>query len=99
MIGEDRTEPLDQVASQVWVRVDRRRRYACRTSEGDAVQAPALERPIDDGMATETLVAQGMVSKFCDSIRLFRHTEILKRQGIKPDRSTLSGWLDARARG
>lgn len=93
VIGEDRTEQLDHVPSQLRVRVVRRPRYACRACEGGVVQAPAPERPIDGGMATEALVAQVVVSKFCDSIPLYRQTEILKRQGITLDRSTLSSWV------
>jgi transposase len=44
-----------------------RPRYGCRACEGTVVQAPAPERPIDGGMATEALVAHIVVSKFCDS--------------------------------
>ena len=66
VIGEDRTEQLDHVPSQLRVRVVRRPRYACRACEGGVVQAPAPERPIDGGMATEALVAQVVVSKFCE---------------------------------
>jgi hypothetical protein len=57
------------------------------------VQAPAPERPIDGGMATEALVAHIVVSKFCDSLPLYRQAQMLKRQGITLDRSTLSSWV------
>ena len=53
MIGELRTEQLDIVPAQLRVRVTRRPRYACRACEGAVVVAPAPERPIDGGMATE----------------------------------------------
>ena len=65
-IGELRSEQLDIVPAQLRVRVTRRPRYACRTCEGAVVVAPAPERPIDGGMATEALVAHVLVSKFCD---------------------------------
>lgn len=55
-IGELRTEQLDIVPAQLRVRVTRRPRYACRTCEGAVLVAPAPERPIDGGMATEALV-------------------------------------------
>jgi hypothetical protein len=48
--------------------VVRRPHCACRACEGGVVQAPAPERPIDGGMATEALIARVVVSKFCDSI-------------------------------
>ena len=46
------------------------------------MQAPAPERPIDGGMATEALLAHVVVSKFCDFLPLYRQSEMLKRQGI-----------------
>jgi transposase len=48
---------LDYVPAQVRVRVIRRPRYGCRACEEAVVQAPAPERPIDGGMATEALLA------------------------------------------
>jgi transposase len=92
-IGEDRTEQLDIVPSQLRVKVLCRPRYACRACEGAVVQASAPERPIDGGMATEALVTHVVVSKFCDSLPLYRQAQMLKRQGIALDRSTLSAWV------
>jgi len=54
-IAEDRAEMLDYVPAQLRVQVIRRPRYGCRACEGVVVQAPAPERPIDGGMATEAL--------------------------------------------
>ena len=72
LIGEDRAEQLDIVPAQLRVRVTRRPRYGCRACEGAVVQAPAPDRPIDGGMATEALVAHIVVSKFCDHLPLYR---------------------------
>ena len=93
LIGEDRSEQLDIVPAQLRVKVVCRPRYACRGCESAVVQAPAPERPIDGGMATEALVAHIVVSKFCDSLPLYRQARMLKRQGIALDRSTLSAWV------
>jgi transposase len=92
-IGELRTEQLDIVPAQLRVRVTRRPRYACRACEGAVVVAPAPERPIDGGMATEALIAHVVVSKFCDSLPLYRQAQMLARQGVMLDRSTLSNWV------
>jgi len=92
-IGELRSEQLDIVPAQLRVRVTRRPRYACRHCQAAIVVAPAPERPIDGGMATEALVVHVMVSKFCDSLPLYRQSKILGRQGIDLDRSTLSNWV------
>ena len=92
-IGDLCTEQLDIVPAQLRVRVTRRPRYACRSCEGAVVVAPAPERPIDGGMATEALIAHLLVSKFCDSLPLYRQSQMLARQGITLDRSTLSNWV------
>jgi transposase len=46
-------EMLDHMPAQFQVQVIRRPRYGCRVCEQAVVQAPAPERPIDGGMATE----------------------------------------------
>jgi transposase len=92
-IGELRSEQLDIVPAQLRVRVTRRPRYGCRTCEGAVVVAPAPERLIDGGMATEALVAHVLISKFCDSLPLYRQSQMLARQGITLDRSTLGNWV------
>ena len=93
LVGEDRTEQLDIVPAQLRVKVVRRPRYACRACEAAVVQAAAPERPIAGGMATEALVVHVVVSKFCDALPLHRQAQMLKRQGIALDRSTLGAWV------
>jgi transposase len=92
-IGEDRSEMLDIVPAQLRVRVIRRPRYGCRACEGGVAQAPAPERPIDGGLATEALLAQVLVSKFADHLPLYRQSQIFARQGVELDRSTLCNWV------
>jgi transposase len=92
-IGELRTEQLDIVPAQLRVRVTRRPRYAFRNCEEAVVVAEAPARPIDGGMPTEALVTHVVVSKFCDSLPLYRQSQMLQRQGITLDRSTLSNWV------
>src|SRR3954453_22315445 len=65
-IGESREEMLDIVPAQLRGRVIRRPRYACRACEEAVVQAPAPERPITGGMATEALLAHVLVAKYAD---------------------------------
>jgi transposase len=93
VIGEDRSEMLDVVPAQYRVKVIRRPRYGCRACEGAVVQAPAPERPIDGGMATEALITQVLVGKYADHLPLYRQAQIFARQGIELDRSTLSTWV------
>src|SRR5215212_3724534 len=93
LIGEDTSEMLDLVPAQLRVKVIRRPRYACRTCEEAVVQAPAPERPITGGMATEALLAHVLVAKFSDHLPLYRQAQIFARQGIELDRSTLCDWV------
>src|SRR5688500_11595309 len=93
VIGEDTSEMLDLVPAQLRVRVIRRPRYACRACEEAVVQAPAPERPITGGMATEALLAHVLVAKYADFLPLYRQAGIFARQGIELDRSTLCDWV------
>ena len=93
VIGEDREEMLDIVPAQLRVRVVRRPRYGCRACEGAVVQAPAPERPVTGGMATEALLAHVLVAKYGDFLPLYRQAQIFARQGIALDRSTLCDWV------
>jgi transposase len=92
-IGEDSAEMLDYVPAQLRVKVIRRPRYGCRACEAAVVQAPAPERPIDGGLATAALLAHVLVSKYADHLPLYRQCQILARQGVTLDRSTLCTWV------
>ena len=93
VIGEDTSEMLDLVPAQLRVKVIRRPRYGCRACEEAVVQAPAPERPITGGMATEALLAHVLVAKYADFLPLYRQAQIFARQGIALDRSTLCDWV------
>ena len=93
VIGEDVAEMLDVVPALYRVKVIRRPRYGCRGCEGAVVQAPAPERPLTGGMATEALLAQVLVAKYADHLPLYRQAQIFARNGIDLDRSTLANWV------
>src|SRR3954453_8721818 len=93
VIGEDTSEMLDLVPAVLRVKVIRRPRYACRACEEAVVQAPAPERPITGGMATEALLAHVLVAKYADFLPLYRQAAIFAQQGIALDRSTLCDWV------
>jgi transposase len=84
---------LDIIPAVLRVKVIRRPRYGCRTCEGAVVKAPAPERPITGGMASEALLAQVLVAKYADFLPLYRQAQIFARQGIALDRSTLGDWV------
>src|SRR6204780_255056 len=93
VIGEDRAEMLDYIPARFQVRVIRRPRYGCRGCEEAVVQAPAPDRPIDGGLATEALLAHVLISKYGDHLPLYRQAQIFARQGMTLDRSTLCTWV------
>ena len=92
VIDEDVAEQLDVIPLRLRVRVTRRPRYGCRACAEAVVQAPAPERLITGGMATEALVAQVVVAKYADGLPLYRQARIYARDGIDLDRSTLADW-------
>jgi transposase len=92
VIGESVSEMLDWVPAQLRVIRTTRPKYACRSCK-TVVQAPAPERPIAGGLATSALLAQVLVSKYCDHTPLYRQSQIFARHGVDLPRSTLAGWV------
>jgi transposase len=91
-IGEATSEMLDWVPAQLRVLRIRRPKYGCRAC-GTIHQVPAPERLIAKGLATPGLIAQVLVSKYCDHTPLYRQAQILARHGVRIDRSTLASWV------
>lgn len=91
-IGESVSEMLDWVPAQLRVIRIRRPKYGCRAC-GKMHQVAAPERPVAGGLATPGLLAQMLVSKYCDHTPLYRQAQILARHGVEIDRSTLAGWV------
>jgi len=91
-IGETTSEMLDWVPARLRVLRIRRPKYGCRAC-GTIHQAPAPERPIAKGLATPGLIAQVLVSKYCDHTPLYRQAQIFARHGVRIERSTLAGWV------
>ena len=93
VIGEDVSERLDKVPARLRVIVTRRPKYACRSCTDGVVQASAPNRLIEGGLPTEALVADVLVSKYADHLPLYRQAQILAREGVQLDRSTLAHWV------
>jgi transposase len=91
VIGEDSSERLDVVPAQFRVIVTKRPKLACRACAGTVVQAPA--RLIEGGIPTEALVAHVLVARYADHLPLYRQAQMMARQGVDLDRSTLSFWM------
>jgi transposase len=85
-----------------------RRAHARSGDEGSAqdasaaAQLPAAARPrvprlVEGGLPTEALVADVLVSKYADHLPLYRQAQILAREGVAIDRSTLAHWVGSAA--
>src|SRR6185437_6298531 len=96
LAGETVSEMLDWVPARLRVLRIRRPKYGCRAC-GRIHQAAAPERPITKGLATPGLLAQVLVSKYCDHLPLYRQSQMFARQGVELDRSTLANWVGGAA--
>ncbi|MDM0071646.1 IS66 family transposase [Variovorax sp. J31P207] len=91
-IGQDVSEQLEYVPSRFKVIRHVRPKLACMACE-TIFQAPAPSRPIARGIAGPGLLANVLVSKYCDHIPLHRLSRIYGRDGVAVDRSTMAGWV------
>jgi transposase len=100
VIGWDVSDRLDVVPAKLRVIRTRRAKLCCRSCEkhgadevAGVIQAPAPARLIPGGLPTEALVAQVVVSKYADHLPLYRQAQIMARQGVEIERSTLADWV------
>ena len=90
-LGQDVMEELEYVPGRFVVNRIVRPRVSCAACETIA-QAPMPSRPIPKGYAGPGLLASIIVNKYADHLPLYRQSQILAREGINIDRSTLAGW-------
>jgi transposase len=91
-MGEDVTKKLDYTAGQFEVINHIRGKWACRSCN-TLKQAPVPAQVIDKGMATASLLAHVLVSKYLDHLPLYRQEHIFGRAGVAIPRSTLASWV------
>ena len=91
-IGEDVTEEPEYVPGRFIVNRIVRPRMACKCCD-KIVQAALPSRPIERARPGAGLLAHVLVSKYADHCPLYRQSQIMERDGIDLDRSTLAGWV------
>jgi transposase len=97
-IDEEVSKKLDYIPAKLQVIKHIRYKYACKgcegvDSDGGAVKiAPPPVQIIPKGIATPGLLAQILVSKFCDALPFYRQEKIFKRLGIDIPRATMANW-------
>ena len=93
VIGYDESEQLDVEPARYFVRVTKCEKRACR--ECSTVTAASLpERIVEKGLASNELVIETVVAKYCDHLPLYRQAAIMEREtGVEIGRATLDGWV------
>lgn len=91
-VGDDVSETLEYIPARFKVIRHVRPKWACKCCN-QLIQAPAPERPIPQGIAGPDLLAQVLVSKYCDHLPLYRQSRMYAREGVHLPRSTLADWV------
>ena len=95
VIGYEKSEQLDVEPAKYFVRVTKREKRACRDcEERGVISAPLPPRIIEKGLASDQVVIDTIVRKYCDHVPLYRQSAILERDtGLELSRATLDGWV------
>lgn len=92
-IGEETSEQLEIIPAQVYVVEHVQVKYACRACEEGVKTATKPAQPIPRSFASPSLLAYIIVSKFLDSLPLYRQEAIFNRYKIDISRASMSNWV------
>ena len=95
VIGYEESSQLDVEPAKYFVLVSKREKRACRSCEDlGVVSAPLPPRIIEKCLASDRIVIETIISKYCNHTPLHRQSVILKRDtGLEISRATLDGWV------
>jgi transposase len=95
LIGYEESSQLDVEPAKYFVLVTKREKRACRLCEElGVVSAPLPPRIIEKCLASDCIVIDTVVSKYCNHTPLHRQSVILERDvGLEISRATLDGWV------
>jgi transposase len=93
--GEEVTEQLEYIPAKLSVIAHVRPKYACRPCAEGVSIAPMPQLFLPKSMATPSLVAHTVISKYEDHLPLYRQEHIWQRLGIEMPRNTVCGWIMA----
>ncbi len=92
-IGEETSEQLEIIPAQVYVVEHVQVKYACRACEEGVKTAAKPAQPIPRSIASPSLLAYIIVSRFLDSLPLYRQEVIFNRYKIDISRASMSNWV------
>lgn len=93
VIGEETSEQLDIVPMQIRVLKHIRKIYGCRGCEAAPVTADKPAQSIEKSMASPSVLAMLLATKYVDGLPLHRFETVLSRHGIEIPRQTLARWV------
>jgi transposase len=95
VIGHEESSQLDVEPAKYFVLVSKREKRACKSCEEQGViSAPLPPRIIEKCLASDQIVIETVVRKYCDHQPLYRQSAMLERDtGLELSRATLDGSL------
>ncbi len=95
VIGYEESSQLDVEPAKYFVLVTKREKRACRSCEELGVfSAPLPPRIIEKCLASDRIVIDTVVGKYCNHTPLHRQSVILERDlRLEISRATLDGWV------
>ena len=92
-IGEEISEQLEIVPMQIRVIKHVRKVYGCRDCETAPVTADKPVQLIEKSMASPSVLAMLLTTKYVDGLPLYRFEKVLGRHGVDIPRQTLARWV------
>jgi transposase len=93
LIGYDSSEVLDREPAKWFVQVIKREKRACEKCSGVRM-AELAPRIVEKGLASDRVIIETVISKYCDHLPLYRQEAMLEREaGVEISRATLDGWV------
>ncbi len=93
VIGEETSEHLEIVPMQIRVIRHIRKTYACKGCESAPVTADKPAQLIEKSLASPSVLAVLLTTKYVDGLPLHRFEKVLSRHGIDISRQTLARWV------
>jgi len=95
VIGYEQSERLDVEPAKFFAAVTRREKRACAACKRAGVATAAAPAPIiEKGIASDRVVIDTVVAKYCDHLPLYRQSAMLLRDtGVAISRVTMDGWV------
>jgi transposase len=98
VIGHEESSQLDVEPAKYFVLVSKREKRACKSCEDrGVVSAPLPPRIIEKCLASDQIVIDTLVGKYCDHQPLYRQSAMLERDcGVELSRATATRLIDSR---